>query len=97
MRCQNRGQLVRAMQTLDQVHQDERVLFVQVSGRFVCQQHGGIVYQSPRHSHALLFSTRQLSPPVLRSCCQSYFPKPILCSGQRLAVRNWTPRSSYSC
>ena len=49
------------------------IVFVQIAGGFIRQQHRRFVHQRSRNRHALLLSPGQLRSPVLRPRCQPHF------------------------
>src|SRR6202171_2780279 len=77
VRRDERRQLVRAMQSLQQLEHGPSILLVQVSGRFISQQHGRPGDERPGNSDALLFPARKLPCAVLGPVLQADFREPF--------------------
>src|SRR5437667_5094915 len=77
MRRDQRRQLVHAMQPLQQPEHGPSILLVQISGRFVCQQHGRPGDERPCNRRALLFPSREFSRAVIGPILQSDLREPL--------------------
>src|ERR1700732_4465306 len=83
VRRDQRRQLVRAMQPLQQLEHGPSILLVQVSGRFIRQQHGRPGDERPGNGDALLFPARKLPCTVLRPLLQADLREPLACCVHR--------------
>ena len=79
--------MVGPVEALDQLEDCFRAPLVQIPRRFIRQKQHGVVHQSPRNRHALLFATRELSRTLPRAIGQPHFRKPILRRVERLTQR----------
>ena len=70
MGCDERGELVLAMQARDQFENRFRRLPVQVAGRLIRQQQPWTGNERPRQSYPLLLSARKLSRAVMSALLQ---------------------------
>ena len=66
------GQVVRAVQGVEQVEDSPRCRAVEVSGRFIGEQQGGGLHQRPGDRNPLLLSPRELARPMLAALFQAY-------------------------
>src|ERR1700730_1472511 len=83
VRRDQRRQLVRAMQPLQQLEHGPSILLVQVSGRFIRQQHGRPGDERPGNSDALLFPARKLPCAVLGPLLRPPLGEPLACCVHR--------------
>ena len=73
------------VQTLHQSEDALRASLIQISGRFVGQKQGRMIYQSPRNRYTLLFATGKLAGVFVRVIRQPDFAQPALRRTERLA------------
>src|SRR5215831_2292565 len=77
VRHDQRRQFVHAMQPFQQLEHGPSILLVQISGRFICQQHGRPSDERPCHRHALLFPSREFPRTVIGPAFQSDLREPL--------------------
>ena len=77
MRRDQRRQLVHAMQPVQQLEHGPSILLVQISGRFVCQQHRRPGDERPCNRRALLLPSREFSRAVVGAVFQSDLREPL--------------------
>ena len=76
MRRDQRRQSVRPVQPLQQLEYGQSIPLVQVSGRFIRQQHARPGDEGPGNRHALLFPSGKLSCQVSGTLRQTNFSQP---------------------
>src|SRR6266700_867062 len=77
VRRDQRRQLVRAVQPFQQLKHGPSILLVQISRRFICQQHGRPGDERPGNRHALLFPSGEFPCPVIGPIFQPNLRKPL--------------------
>ena len=77
VRRDQRRQAMRAVQPLQQPKHSPGILLVQISGRFIGEQHSRPCNQRPSNRHTLLFSARKLSCTVIGSILEPYLRQPL--------------------
>src|SRR5215470_9840465 len=77
MRRDERRQLVHAMQPLQQLEHGPSILLVQISGRFICQQHGRPGDERPCNRHALLFPSGERPCAMIDRMLQADLREPL--------------------
>src|SRR5439155_16205690 len=77
VRGNQRRQLVRTMQPFQQLEPGPSILLVQISRRFICQQHGRPGDERPGNRHALLFPSRELPRAVVGPIFQPDLREPL--------------------
>jgi len=84
-------QLVHAVQPFQQLEHGPSILLVQISGRFICQQHGWPGDERPCNRHALLFPSREFPraviDPVFQSDLREPLPRFLKCGGEFFAAQ----------
>src|SRR5229473_8067229 len=85
VRGDERRQLVRAVQPFQQLEHSPSILLVQISGRFICQQHARPSDERPGNRYTLLFPARKFSCTVFGPVLQPNLRQPFL----RRFERNW--------
>jgi hypothetical protein len=91
VRRNQRRQAMRTVQPFQQLKHGPSILLVQVSGRFICQQHLGPGDERPSDRNALLFPSRKLSGAVVGPILQAHFRQPLA----RLVPRNFLWLSAH--
>src|ERR1700674_841473 len=76
-RRQRRGQFVRAVQPLQQLEHGPSILLVQISGRFICQQHARPSDERPGDRDALLFPSGEFTCAVIGPIFQTNLRQPL--------------------
>src|SRR6266568_3663617 len=76
VRGDERRQLVRAVQPFQQLEHSPSILLVQISGRFICQQHARPSDERPGDRNALLFPSREFPCAVIGSMFQANLREP---------------------
>src|SRR6266702_1269238 len=76
VRGDKRRQLVRAVQPFQQLEHSPSILLVQISGRFICQQHARPSDERPGNRNALLFPSREFPCAVIGSMFQANLREP---------------------
>jgi len=66
-----RRQSVRAVQPFEEFKHSPSILLVQISGRFICQQHGWPSDERPGYRDALLFPSGEFPCTVIRPIFQA--------------------------
>src|SRR5215469_10562573 len=77
MRRDERRQLVHAMQPLQQLEHGPSILLVQISGRFICQQHRRPGDERPCNRRALLFPSREFPSAMIGPVFQPDLREPL--------------------
>jgi hypothetical protein len=77
VRRDQRRQPMRPVQPFQQLEYGPSIPLVQVSGRFIRQQHARPGDEGPGNRHALLFPSRKFSREVAGALRQANFGKPI--------------------
>src|SRR5882757_832225 len=77
VRRDQRRQLVRAVQSFQQLEHSPSILLVQISGRFICQQHGRPSDERPGNRNALLFPSGEFPCAVVGSIFQAHLRDPL--------------------
>jgi hypothetical protein len=77
VRRDQRRQLVRAMQPLQQLEHSPSILLVQISGRFICQQHARPGDERPGNRYALLFPSGEFPCAVIGPLFQANLRQPL--------------------
>src|SRR5215469_12200617 len=70
-------QFVHTMQPFQQLEHGPSILLVQISGRFICQQHGRPGDERPCNRHALLFPSREFPRAVIGPVFQPDLREPL--------------------
>src|SRR5215469_9332649 len=70
-------QFVHTMQPFQQLEHGPSILLVQISGRFICQQHGRPGDERPCNRHALLFPSREFPRAVIGPVFQADLREPL--------------------
>ncbi len=65
------------MQPFQQLKHGPSILLVQISGGFICQQHGRFGDKRPSDRDTLLFPSGKLPCAVVGSICEPYFREPL--------------------
>ncbi len=68
---------MRAVQPFQQLKHSPSILLVQISGRFICQQHGRPSDERPGNGDALLFPSGEFPCAVIRPIFQANLRKPL--------------------
>jgi hypothetical protein len=68
---------VRAVQPFQQLKHGPSILLVQISRRFICQQHGRPGDERPGNRHALLFPSGEFPRSVIGPVFQPNLRKPL--------------------
>src|SRR6266705_951488 len=76
VRRDERRQLVRAVQPFQQLEHSPSILLVQISGRFICQQHARPSDERPGNRNTLLFPSREFPCAVIGSMFQANLREP---------------------
>jgi hypothetical protein len=85
VRRDQRRQAMRAMQPFKQLEHGPSILLVQISGRFIRQQHARPCDERPGNRYTLLFPARKFSCTVSGPVLQPNFRQPFV----RDFERNW--------
>src|SRR5260370_38134969 len=91
VRGDERRQLVRAVQPFQQLEHGPSILLVQISGRFICQQHARPCDERPGNRNTLLFPARKFSRTVFGPVLQPNFRQPLA----RRFQRDWLCFSAH--
>ena len=65
------------MQPFQQLKHGPSILLVQISGRFICQQHGRLGDERPSDRDTLLFPSGKLPCAVIGPVCKADFREPL--------------------
>ena len=68
---------MRAVQPFQQLEHGPSILLVQISGGFICQQHGRPSDERPSYSDALLFPSGEFPRAVVRPIFQANLREPL--------------------
>src|SRR5216684_916696 len=77
VRGDERRQLVRAVQPFQQLEHSPSILLVQISGRFICQQHARPSDERPGDRNALLFPSGEFTCAVIGPVFQANLREPL--------------------
>src|SRR5260370_7095501 len=77
VRRDQRRQLVRAVQPFQQLEHSPSILLVQISRRFICQQHARPSDERPGDRDALLFPSGEFTCAVIAPVFQANLPAPL--------------------
>jgi hypothetical protein len=90
VRRDQRRQAMRAMQPFQQLEHGPSILLVQISGRFIRQQHARPCDERPGNRNTLLFPARKFSRtvfgPILEPNLRQPFPRRFQCDWLRFSA-----------